>query len=193
MADPKICAIEGCGKPLRKRGWCESHYKRWRRHGDPMGGGTYCNELRRFFQGVVLRFKGSECLIWPYTRNRSGYAQMRWDGRPQNVHRLVCEAVYGPPPTPQHEAAHNCGKGHEGCVTPRHAYWATPVENQADKIRHGTHNRGKRHPMAKLCEDDVLEIRALHGKLPERELARRFGVSGTQINNIHRRKSWTFL
>jgi hypothetical protein len=28
------CAVEGCGKPARTRGWCPLHYQRWRQHGD---------------------------------------------------------------------------------------------------------------------------------------------------------------
>lgn len=29
------CSIEGCSRPRRKREWCETHYTRWQRHGDP--------------------------------------------------------------------------------------------------------------------------------------------------------------
>jgi hypothetical protein len=32
------CAVEGCDRPVRARGWCFPHYKRWRQHGDPTGG-----------------------------------------------------------------------------------------------------------------------------------------------------------
>lgn len=28
------CSVEGCAKPLLARGWCATHYSRWRRHGD---------------------------------------------------------------------------------------------------------------------------------------------------------------
>lgn len=35
-----ICSIEGCENPKDARGWCKSHWHRWRRHGDPTGG-TY--------------------------------------------------------------------------------------------------------------------------------------------------------
>lgn len=29
------CSIEGCPAPAGTRGWCATHYTRWRRHGDP--------------------------------------------------------------------------------------------------------------------------------------------------------------
>lgn len=29
------CPIEGCGRPIRKRGWCANHYAVWHTHGDP--------------------------------------------------------------------------------------------------------------------------------------------------------------
>lgn len=35
MAGAKICAIEGCGKPVERREWCGKHYQRWKKHGDP--------------------------------------------------------------------------------------------------------------------------------------------------------------
>lgn len=30
------CSIEGCDNEALCRGWCRTHYKRWKRHGDPM-------------------------------------------------------------------------------------------------------------------------------------------------------------
>lgn len=28
----RVCAVEGCGAPVARRGWCEKHLSRWRRH-----------------------------------------------------------------------------------------------------------------------------------------------------------------
>lgn len=48
MAEAKICAVEGCGKPSHCRGWCPKHYARWKKNGDPLKGGwtgiTSCTE-----------------------------------------------------------------------------------------------------------------------------------------------------
>lgn len=34
MAEVKLCSVEGCGKRVMGRGWCATHYQRWRFHGD---------------------------------------------------------------------------------------------------------------------------------------------------------------
>lgn len=33
MADP-TCSVNDCTRPVRARGWCVTHYERWRQHGD---------------------------------------------------------------------------------------------------------------------------------------------------------------
>ena len=152
---------------------------------------TAYGEAQSFFRETVLPFTGDECLIWPYVRGGAGYyGQLRRDGRMQHVHRLACEAIYGPPPTSKHEAAHNCGKGRTGCVNPRHVRWATPAENHADMAVHGTIAYGGRNCAAKLTESDVLKIRSLRGKMFQREIAERFGVSSEHISRIQSGERW---
>ncbi len=36
MGTQRICSVEGCGKPLKSRGYCNSHYERWHRTGDAL-------------------------------------------------------------------------------------------------------------------------------------------------------------
>jgi hypothetical protein len=36
----KICSIASCDRPIKgSHGWCNAHYQRWWRYGDPLGGG----------------------------------------------------------------------------------------------------------------------------------------------------------
>lgn len=191
--DITMCSVAGCDKPSLARGWCNAHWKRWRRHGYPEGGQTDRGEPRRFLDAVALVYDGHDCLIWPFARNGYGYGLIRDGGAMVLVPRLICEAVHGPPPTPKHEAAHSCGKGHEGCVAKRHLRWATRVENFADKIVHGTIVRGEWHTSAKLTEADVRAIRALEGTASQRALAKRFGVSQRTVGQIQRREHWAWL
>lgn len=188
-----LCFIENCGKPVIALGYCERHYRRLRRHGDPLAGGTPAGEPTRFLEEVVLPFNRDECLIWPYAKNSDGYGNIYFEGRHYRVPRLVCENTHGAPPSPEYEAAHSCGKGHLGCCSPRHLSWKTPSENQADKLSHGTHNRGERHNMAKLTDQQVREIRALNGSLSRAQLAKAYGVSVRNIRFIVERKTWTHI
>ena len=50
--------------------------------------------------------------------------------------------------------------------------------------------RGERHPLAKLTDDQVKEIRRLAGHVPDEDLAARFGVSRTTINKAKLRHTW---
>lgn len=32
----RTCSVDGCESPLECRGWCNKHYLRWRKYGDPL-------------------------------------------------------------------------------------------------------------------------------------------------------------
>lgn len=193
MASERLCSIPACGKPLHSRGWCLAHYRRWQRHGDPLSGRTPEGEPSRYYREVVLPYRGGACLPWPYARNSNGYPMLNVDGRDRLLARVLCEAVNGPPPTPEHEAAHSCGNGHAGCLARGHLSWKTPAGNASDRIVHGTETVGGRHGLAKLTEADVNEIRRLKGRLPQRAIAARFGIHQAQVYRILSGKSWAYL
>jgi hypothetical protein len=115
------------------------------------------------------------------------------NGKRTVASRYVCELAHGAPPTPKHEAAHSCGNGKDGCVNQNHLSWKTRTENQADRLEHGTHNRGARQGRSKLNEDDVREIIALKGKEKQRDLAKRFGVTRMTVSSIHTGKNWAWV
>lgn len=158
-----------------------------------MAGKSFHSTPRHFYRNVVLTYNGEECLIWPFGRGKTGYPMLWDDGQMQYVHLLLCKEVNGPPPTPDHDAAHSCGKGKQGCVTKRHLDWKTRIENEADKLEHGTHNRGARHGLSILTDDDVRQIRTLRGYLPQAEIGQMFGVSRVAVCQIHTRQRWGWL
>lgn len=193
MSKASLCSIHECGKNHYVKGFCCAHYTRLLRHSDPLGGGKSPGELQHFYEEVVLNYTADECLIWPYTRNKDGYGQMWHDRKLAYVHRLACEDANGAPPTTKHEAAHSCGKGHLGCVTKGHLVWKTSKENKADKLIHGTHNRGERCGTAKITEAQALEILALKGKESRKSIADRFGIGFQQVGKIHRGENWAWI
>lgn len=190
MAKSRLCSIPGCNKPHYGRGWCQAHHRRWYKHGDPLKLNKTSNgEVIRYFNEVVLTHQGDNCLIWPFAKNPDGRAVF---GRGL-VCRKICKIKNGPPPTPQHHAAHSCGKGHSGCVNPNHLSWKTAKENNADKLIHGTSRRGKERPNVKLTEDQVRMIRSLRGKLSISETAKKLGVSISGVKNVISRNTWKWL
>lgn len=179
----RTCSIPGCGNTARRRGWCDNHYMRWRNNGDPLGGKTGNGEPQRFLNETVLTYQGLNCLFWPFSRAGRGYGVINISGKNVYVHRLVCESVNGPAPSPEHEAAHTCGNGHLACCNPRHVVWKTPEENAADKIVHGTYFR---KDIQKLNDTDVLAIRA--SDKTNSELAEQYDVSAAHVFNIRKGK-----
>lgn len=73
------------------------------------------------------------------------------------VHHLVCEAFHGPKPRDDMHVAHWDGTRDNNRSD--NLRWATPAENMADKIRHGTSRQGSRHPLHKLSSEQVVAIR----------------------------------
>lgn len=50
--------------------------------------------------------------------------------------------------------------------------------------------KGSRHVNSRLNEDQVAEILSLRGKIPQQEMAARFGISKTQVSRIVNRTAW---
>jgi len=187
----EICAIVGCESPVYAREWCSLHYNRWRTNGDPLKTRrTPRSEAINYFRGVVLNYEGDDCLIWPYGKTGLGYAQVAVDRKKKLVCRLICELLYGPPPTEKHQAAHSCGNGLKGCCNPKHLRWATASENMQDQIAHGTTAKGERNGNAKLTEAKVAQIRELAGKMAQRKIVEAVGTSQCNVWRVIHGQTW---
>lgn len=126
-----------------------------------------------------LAYQLDYCLIWPFGRNSTGYGIIGRNGKMLYVHRYICTLVHGAPPTPNHQAAHSCGRGEDGCVNPRHLSWKTPSENQLDRLHTGKPFSGRRQ---KLTPVEVAIIRA--SDLTDKALADAYGTSDANIRHI---------
>lgn len=188
------CTIDGCPKKaFNKGGLCSAHYAKMRKYGDPLHCVRTPNGEPARFVDAAMSFKGHECLIWPFSRASGGYARATFEGRHVIVSAYICEKVHGPRPFPKAEAAHSCGNGHLGCVSPSHISWKTRKENMQDMVTHGRSLRGVRHPSSKLTTCAVRDIRNLKGRLTQKKIAERFGVHKETIGAIHRGKNWNWL
>ncbi|SFQ33705.1 hypothetical protein [Nitratireductor indicus] len=154
---------------------------------------AHWGEAADYFYRVVLNYEGDDCLIWPFQREQKGYAVFAYKRRSTLAGNIVCNNVFGPPPTDRHQAAHSCGNGSGGCVNPKHLRWATPEENEADKKIHGTVVRGEAVKNSKLTVSDVRAIRSLRATHTARDLAEKFGVSRVNIWRVLNGSRWGWV
>lgn len=167
-----------------------------------------CGRVQNMLRGNILRPR----------LDRYSYLTLYRAGKPYVVlvHRLVCAAFHGEPPSPAHEVAHSDGNAHNN--NQNNLRWATRRENEADKIIHGTNLAGRpssvpierrakgathgRHTQphrtargerarSKLTEKDVREIR--EDVRPRKVLAAEYGVSRQMIGYIQRGDFWAHI
>jgi hypothetical protein len=126
--------------------------------------------------------------------NRDGYRVVnlvRRDGTKQQavrVHRLVLLAFVGPAPE-GHVAAHGNGVRDDNRLA--NLRWATPAENSADMVRHGTSPRWERSGHARLTADDVATIRdRLARGETQAAIADEYGVSPAAVSHIATGRNW---
>ncbi|WP_367944889.1 helix-turn-helix domain-containing protein [Aquamicrobium sp.] len=206
MAAQRICEAQGCTKPFYAKGYCLAHYYRNKRHGTLDATRHAPGEAIAFLETLASGPHEDQCIAWPYGRTPNGYGRVIVDGRKQVASRVVCELAHGRAPSPEYEAAHSCGKGHLGCVNPKHLRWATQEENRADMILHGTAREPKKRVRkratgkrrvgamvftARFSEDDVRQIRAMHESgMGARRIGRSFGCDPTTVARVFRRETW---
>lgn len=148
---------------------------------------------------------GDDGSMWSTKRGRrrrlagtvvpDGYVRVElWRGgrrKSLGVHTLVLLAFVGPPPAGC-EGCHGDGDPANNRLT--NLRWGTPKENQADRVRHGTANRGERHGHAKLTEAAVIALRLgrLKGETAK-QAAARLGVSEGTVHAAVTGRSWKHL
>jgi hypothetical protein len=149
---------------------------------------------------ILSRRRGTERFLKPHVQRKvlaggTEYARHQvMLGRDAHayVHQLVCAAFHGPRPSDLHEVAHLDGDATNN--RPGNLAWKTKIENQLDRIEHGTSNRGSQHGLHKLTEANVTEMRRLRreGWL-QHQLADRYGVNQTTISDALTGRRWGWL
>ena len=146
--------------------------------------------------------KGNIKRIAPYARNRDYggpsirtahhgymYTQFRINGKRKNmfIHRCVMEAFVGPSDL---QVNHKNGDRQDNRL--ENLEYVTPKENQRhSKEVLNSFQMGSRHHNSKLTEKDILEIFLLaKSGLPKEQIGRMYGVTGTNIGYILKRKGW---
>ena len=144
------------------------------------------NPMQRFWQKVDRR-GADECWIWR-GRIRKNYGEFQvTSGGKKRTFRAHRVALGGLEPVfPQLFVCHHCDN--PGCVNPDHLFVGTQKDNAQDALMKGRHYVGEKNGRSKLTKENVKEILAsdLNGK----QLADKFGVTRSTINNVRRGDTW---
>lgn len=135
--------------------------------------------------------RSGDCWEWQGAKLK-GYGQLTMGNRRWLAHRLAWIFTNGEIPDALW-VLHKCDN--PPCVRPDHLFLGTQFDNMADAASKGRMPGpglcGENVATAKLTEQDVREIRALHESgMPQRAIARRFRVTRQNVRCIVRRITW---
>ena len=188
----KICKIEGCNKIARKnQRVCISCTNR-KASGKPYPAPVFT--IKPLEERLWLKVIKNENGCWLYTGGKtgSGYGVLTKNNKPVLVHRLSYNIHFGDIP-PGLCVCHKCDN--PLCVNPEHLFLGTHDANMKDKMKKGRAivNQGSKHPLSKLTEENVREIKSLFGKVKQIDIAEKFKVSIATINDIKHHRGWSHI
>jgi hypothetical protein len=169
------CTVAGCGSPVRTRGWCQRHYLRWLKYGNPLAmklernGGNH-NPLYHTWVSMKARCLNQKNRSYPRYGGRGIAVCEEWERSFAAFYRDM-----GGRPTSKHQIDRiDNTKGYykDNCR------WVTPKEN----------SRNRRNNKIRL--EDAEKIRSSYPKVTVRDMMKKYRLSRTMVYNIIHRKAW---
>jgi hypothetical protein len=143
--------------------------------------------LWRHIEGIDF----ANCWNWKGAKDLDGYGFIKSKEGPQlRAHRAMYELHYGAIP-PGLVVCHKCDN--PSCVNPDHLFAGTPKENTQDMLAksRGGDRRGTKNGVAKLTEQQVLEIYA--SSWPTVRIAATYKISDATVYAIKNGRAWAWL
>ena len=142
------------------------------------------NPADRFWDKVR---KTDTCWIWTGALNAQGYGVIDIDGVNRRAHRFVLE-MNGQQLPSDMMVLHKCDN--PPCVNPDHLFLGSQTDNvkdMRDKSRASDYftQKAHDHPASRLTEDDVENIKALKGKISQKEIGAMYGIAQQTVSKIH--------
>lgn len=184
MTASRVCDVEGCGKPSKSRGWCNTHYERWRKNGGPNAFAPRASMLERFADKYVV--SGNGCWIWTGAKDASGYGHFGVAaGVSKKAHRVSHQMYVGHVPDGLY-VCHTCDV--PSCVNPAHLFLGTHQANMADRGKKKRTAHGEANGKSVITKEIAAYIRG--SKLSERALAKELGIHRGTVNAVKSGRTW---
>lgn len=196
----KTCTIEGCTRPHKSRGMCDTHYTYWKRTGEI--GARRIRTLAERLWAKVDKTPGlgpnGDCWEWRGYVHPTGYGQIaigNTKGSNTNTNRAAYMVAKGEI-TDGLWVLHACDN--RLCCNPDHLWLGTPKENTQDMIAKGRRRkawetlRGEDVLQSKLTEETVRAMRA-EPPMTFKALGEKYGVTAATANKVILRRTWDHI
>lgn len=185
----KKCSVEGCYKHSAAKGYCDTHYRRYKKYGFIF---KSCHELPildRFYLKTKLDSK-TGCIEWIGSINAWGYGCFSYKCKSHLAHRFIYQSINEVDISGM-LICHHCDN--PKCVNINHLFIGTNQDNVNDMMKKGRWIPLKSHEayFSKLNYEDIDKIRSeiKNGK-SNRSLALKFNVSDSTISSIKLNRTW---
>lgn len=146
--------------------------------------------------GLVRSIRRKEPFVMAQEADRDGYKKVQLSNCGTSthyaVHRLVAMAFLGEPPSFNMVVCHGDGSRDNNLST--NLRWGTQAENVSDKVVHGTHQIGSKHPRSSIDEVAATCVKTLLSEGTSlRKTAALTGTSFWIVADISRGRTWNHV
>jgi hypothetical protein len=143
--------------------------------------------------GNVISTKGKTVRKLKAFVDGAGYLAVwlrtRGETHRKKVHQLIATVFHGPKPNEHSVVRHLDNERLNNA--PSNLRWGSRIENEADKIRHGTQICGAQSHFARLTENEVRVMRKLRAMgVTTQRISEIFGITQGYASVVCRKKKW---